>query len=64
MIAQDLQTQLRSLGSPSDAAFLARFFKTGPGQYGEGDVFIGVRVPVVLVHGRIDTPTPERNHPI
>jgi 3-methyladenine DNA glycosylase AlkD len=44
--AQELQTRLRSLGSPRDAAFLSRFFKTGPGQYGEGDVFIGVRVPV------------------
>jgi 3-methyladenine DNA glycosylase AlkD len=47
MTAKDLQTRLRALGSPEDAAFLARFFKTGPGQYGEGDVFIGVRVPVI-----------------
>ena len=46
MTAKDLQTRLRSLGNPKDAAFLAGFFKTGPGQYGEGDVFIGVRVPV------------------
>ena len=47
MTAKDLQTRLRSLGNPKDAAFLAGFFKTGPGQYGEGDVFIGVRVPVI-----------------
>ena len=47
MTANDLQARLRSLGSPKDAAFLAGFFKTGPGQYGEGDVFIGVRVPVI-----------------
>ena len=46
MTANDLQARLRSLGNPQDAAFLAGFFKTGPGQYGEGDVFIGVRVPV------------------
>jgi len=47
MTAKDLQARLRSLGSLNDAAFLAGFFKTGPGQYGEGDVFIGVRVPVI-----------------
>jgi 3-methyladenine DNA glycosylase AlkD len=61
MIAQDLQAQLRSLGNSRDAAFLARFFKTGPGQYGEGDVFIGVRVPVIRkVAGQFkDLPLPE-----
>jgi 3-methyladenine DNA glycosylase AlkD len=47
MNAQQCQARLRSLGSPADAAFLARFFKTAPGEYGEGDVFIGVRVPAI-----------------
>ncbi len=47
MTAKDLQTRLRALGNPKDATFLAGFFKTGPGQYGEGDRFIGVRVPVI-----------------
>ena len=36
---------LADVSDPEDAVFLQRFFKTGPGQYGEGDVFIGVRVP-------------------
>jgi 3-methyladenine DNA glycosylase AlkD len=47
MTATDIQARLRSLGNPREAAFLAGFFKTGPGQYGEGDVFLGLRVPVV-----------------
>jgi 3-methyladenine DNA glycosylase AlkD len=45
MLASELQARLRSLSNPEAAAFAARFFKTGPGEYGEGDVFLGLRVP-------------------
>lgn len=40
-----LRDDLQKQGSPQKAANSAWFFKTGPGQYGEGDVFIGVTVP-------------------
>jgi 3-methyladenine DNA glycosylase AlkD len=45
--ARDVQTRLKKLGNPEHAAISQRFFKTGPGEYGEGDIFIGIRVPVL-----------------
>ncbi len=43
--AKEIQRILRARGTPERARVSAWFFKTGKGQYGEGDVFLGVRVP-------------------
>ena len=38
-------TDLKAFGSKSRMSDLARFYKTGPGEYGEGDLFLGGSVP-------------------
>ena len=45
--AATIQTELKRLGDSEKALFAQRFFKTRPGEYGEGDVFRGIRVPVL-----------------
>lgn len=45
MIVKEIKESLAVLSIPEKAAFLPRFFKTGKGEYGEGDKFIGVIVP-------------------
>jgi len=37
--------RLHAIANSTDAKILQRFFRTGPGQYGEGDRFLGIRVP-------------------
>ncbi|MFO0799440.1 MAG: DNA alkylation repair protein [Gemmataceae bacterium] len=52
MTAEDARSKLKSLASPTAARSAARFFKTGPGQYGEGDTFIGINVPTLRTVAR------------
>jgi hypothetical protein len=47
MTASEIQQHLRGLSSPEGVAMAARFFKTGPGQYGEGDILLGLRDEVM-----------------
>ena len=42
---EDIQKKLKHLRNKEKTKIHQRFFKTGPGEYGEGDVFIGVTVP-------------------
>jgi 3-methyladenine DNA glycosylase AlkD len=59
--ARDVQKRLKKLGNPEHAAISQKFFKTGPGEYGQGDIFIGIRVPVLrkLVKEFKDLPASE-----
>lgn len=45
MTAQEISKRLRNLADPERAEHSGRYFKTGPGEYGEGDRFLGIRVP-------------------
>jgi 3-methyladenine DNA glycosylase AlkD len=44
---ESIRSELRAAVDPDKAAFYPHFFKTGPGEYGEGDLFLGVVVPKI-----------------
>ena len=43
--SNDVINALKEIANPEIAEHSTRFFKSGPGEYGEGDKFLGIRVP-------------------
>jgi 3-methyladenine DNA glycosylase AlkD len=47
MTVEIIRTKLQKLADKDKARILQRFFKTGPEEYGEGDIFLGINVPAL-----------------
>jgi hypothetical protein len=47
MTAQQIQKHIRQFSNREKAKILRGFFKTGPGEYGDGDTFLGIQVPTI-----------------
>lgn len=56
--AADVIEELKKLADPQKAKLLQGYFKTGPGQYGAGDVFLGIAVPTQRKVARVHTNLP------
>ncbi|MFK7815754.1 MAG: DNA alkylation repair protein [Gammaproteobacteria bacterium] len=52
MTSVELSKILREVADPKYAIHSQRFFKTGQGEYGEGDEFLGIRVPILRKHAK------------
>jgi DNA alkylation repair enzyme. len=58
MTATFILQELLSVANPEKASFLQRFFKTGEGQYAEGDLFLGLVVPLTRSIAKANKNTP------
>lgn len=61
MCADEIIEAMTALRNDSQREILMRFFKTGPGQYGEGDQFLGIKVPEtrLIAKTAVDLPLDE-----
>ncbi|MDR2564111.1 MAG: DNA alkylation repair protein [Prevotellaceae bacterium] len=61
MTANFILSELQSVANSEKAKFLQGFFKTGKGQYAEGDVMLGINVPTVrnIVKANLNIPSKE-----
>jgi 3-methyladenine DNA glycosylase AlkD len=61
LTAEDVTAALAAYADPDKARGLSRFFKTGPGQYGEGDAFLGLAVPATrkIMKSFVELPLPQ-----
>jgi 3-methyladenine DNA glycosylase AlkD len=51
-VAREIDKRVRTLANPDRATVMQRFFKTGSGEYGEGDRFLGVSLPDIRALAR------------
>jgi 3-methyladenine DNA glycosylase AlkD len=58
MTADFILNELHSVANAEKASFLQRFFKCGPGEYAEGDVFLGIVIPIVRSIAKANRATP------
>lgn len=56
--AQQIEQHLRALADPERADSAKRFFKSGPGEYGETDELLGINVPVIREQVKRFKPVP------
>lgn len=61
MSYQNIMSHLQNLADPEIAKHSQRYFKTGKGEYGYGDIFLGIRVPILRKAVKLfkDTTIPE-----
>ena len=58
MTAKEIIGYMESLRNEEQRQVLMRFFKTGSGEYGEGDEFLGIKVPIPAVNNAVAGSSP------